>query len=118
MGKEQQRQVQKDQKASAQGSAAKQKLTNKVNKVLPKLQTALDALKLSLSNHNIILVPSVTLQPIQQTFLRAEALVEELRKVASGHPFPQADVGMVTKAVNLSTKDLKDVSKVLGRNRT
>ena len=107
-----------DQKASAQGSAARQKLTSKVNKVLPKLQTALDALKVSLANHHIILVPAVTLQPIQQTFLRAEALVEELRNVAHGHPFPHADVGMVTKAVNLSTKDLKDVFKVLGRNRT
>ena len=86
--------------------------------MLPKLQTALDALNLCLSNHKIILVPSVTLQPIQQTFLRAEALVEELRKVANGHPFPQADVGKVTKDINLSTKDLKDVLKVLGRNRT
>ena len=116
--KEQQRQAQRDQKASAQGSAAKTRLTNKVNKVLPKLQTALDALKVSLANHHIILVPAVTLQPIQQTFLRAEALVDELRKVANGHPFPEADVGAVTKAVNLSTKDLKDVFKVLGRNRT
>ena len=93
---------------------AKNKVTAKVDKVLPKLQDALQALKDALANHKIILVPIVTMTPIQQTYIQAEALVAALLKVARGEPFPAEDVGAVTKAINLATKDLKDVFKVLG----
>ena len=84
--------------------------------MLPKLQNALQALKESLANHKIILVPIVTLTPIQQTYIRAEAVVAALQNVAGGEPWPEADVGAVTKAVNVAAKDLKDVFKVLGRS--
>ena len=114
--KEAQRQAKYDDRASAMSTKAKKKLTDRVDKVLPKLQYALQALKDALANHKIILVPSVTMAPIQRTYIQAEALVAALMRVARGEPFPEDDVGAVKKAVMLATKDLKDVFKILGRN--
>ena len=112
---EEKAEAQRARQAAIMASRMRGKMAARVDKLLPKLQAAIDVLTKSLSNHRVCMIPEITLKPIRNVFIAAEKLVHDLQAAVDGAPLPEESVPSMTKQVLKEAKNLDNMFNVFSR---